>query len=1032
MEAVHGFFLPLRPRQPEAGAEERAKVVWISHRDARTSEPPMLRDIFVNERASMSHWVMLALALRDAGRIEQFETILTEMEQKLDAGDEDADEKCRGSIYAALALHNIIRVEQVQQGDEEHTKRVDLTNRYVTYCKQQPHFSWRIAMGHYHIKRFLPKRQTDELMRAREHYGAAVAMRPRSIVAAIYLANTFAMENQHQTAALYYTRALLLCKHIGILITLRKEAAQEETPEYECELRQMELQITHLEALVLFALASCKFYEGDLSAARSLAEKSLDTEETPVALRLKAAILTSSIFEVSTESDAEGSVPSAPNSGRESMFSLIQQWNEASCKAYLLDPYSPLGQLHMCDLLFRQNRITECEARLEAIAARKLSTELQAELAYKVARCAHARGDWQKAVTGYNNVLSIRAEYLPARIQLIKASIGANDLTAAREHCDYLNQYNNKTPEVLRLSAHAYIASAAEILESCRSKLFQAETNIEDIDLTCAMTNVQQDVSRLLDERLFKALGILEEALVAEPNDLRTMAYLIYCLEMLVTRGRESLGQRLREVYQRYTELQSNAMSKEMRNNDAVMALKFRDVDEAVDKFEALWAEIEDSEDTSIAIKLSVQFNLALALEDSGEYARAHKIYSTLTKEYPRYTAAWLRKSAMMFKRGDVEQAYRYLDQLNQHHERSLDPWLFKAHHLFTIGRFDECIDKLRKLFRANTAANYDAYANTLFACALIRRCSRGASGSLPPDVIHYARAGLRRPGLCNFYAANCIAVYLAHEGQLKTAYECFGILLESLATSSHMKYVANKNMGLFCAATALGNEKRTERGNFDKLRGAKAQQHLQAALTLNKLDVNTHLVYARFTYDAQRLEECVQFLETSRTIFPDDIKVLYNLVIALDAKLCKNMRNSDKLASATEVAKMLTQANFVKGASTHLISIHEEYPKMSKTHLQQIASRVTDKLIPHMESALPQLEATATAKQRTKGKHLELQLSIQHAHEAKRLEKELEKQKAREAESALSEQLLKEASEIASELMYSRSTLPPQGGGNR
>ncbi|CDR97870.1 tetratricopeptide repeat (TPR) domain containing protein, putative [Babesia bigemina] len=1032
MEAVHGFFLPLRLRPSQAGAEEQAKVVWISHRDARTSDPHKLRDIFVNERASMSHWIMLALALRDAGRVEQFETILTEMEQKLDARGAGADEKCRGSIYAALALHNITRVEQVQQGDEEHTKRVDLANRYVTYCKKQLHFSWRIAMGYYHIKRFLPKRQNNELMRAREHYGAAVSMRPRSIIAAMYLANTFAMENQFQTAALYYTRALLLCKHIGVLITLRREAAQPLNADYECELRQMELQIKHLEALVLFALASCKFYEGDLSAAKSLVEKSLETEETSVALRLKAAVLTNSIFEVSNESDAEGSVPSAPNSARESMSSLIQQWNEASCKAYMLDPYSPLGQLHMCDLLFRRNRITECEARLEAIAACKLSTELQAEVAYKVARCAHALGDWKRAVTGYNNVLAIRTEYLPARIQLIKAYIGANDLTAAREQCDYLNQYNNKTPEVLRLSAHAYIASATEILEACRSKLLQAETNLEDIDLTCAMTNVQQDVSRLLDERLFKALGILEEALVAEPNDVHTMAYLIYCLEMLVTRGRENLAYRLREVYKRYTQLHGGAMSKQMRNNDAVMALKFREFGEAVEKLDALWEEIENSEDTSIAIKLTVQFNLALALEESGQYARAHKIYSTLTKEYPRYTAAWLRKSGMMFKRGDVEQAYKYLDQLRQHHERSLDPWLFKAHHLFTMGRFDECIDRLRKLFRGNAAAGYDAYANTLFACALIKRCSRGTFGSLPTDVVHYARAGLRRPGLCNFYAANCIAVYLAHEGQLKTAYECFGILLESLATTSHMKYVAHKNMGLFCAATALGNERRTENGNFDKLRAAKAQQHLQAALSLNKLDVNNHLVYARFTYDAQRLDECIQFLETCRTLFPNNIKILYNLVIALDAKLCKNMRNSDKLASATEVNKMLTQANFVKAATAHLISIHEEYTKMSKTHLQQIAARVTEKLIPHMDSALPQLEAAATAKQRTKGKHLELQLSIQHAHEAKRLEKEMEQQRAREAESALSEQLLKEASEIASELMYSRPTLPQQSGGNR
>ncbi|ORM40470.1 RNA polymerase-associated protein CTR9 -like protein [Babesia sp. Xinjiang] len=859
----------------------------------------------------------------------------------------------------------------------------------------------------------------------------AIARRPKNIMAIIYHANICVMENQIQTAAVFYTKALLLCINFKILVALRRQRKQNETHFKVVEIQQLVLQIKHLEALIFCALASCRFCENDLKTAKTLVSKSLKIKKTPMALRLKAAIAINHMLEKPIDNGADKS-HAPPNSPREPVRSLIEQWNLAAYEAYLVDPTQPIGQLHLCEMLFRQGRIDECETKLQEITAGNIAPELLAEATYQLARCSHVKEEWQKAAKGYNKVLHMRGDYLPARINLIKASIGANDLAVAREHCDYLSKCNNKTPDVTRLIALVYIASAAEILDSCRAKLLQAEDKIADIDITCAMNSIQQDISRMLDERLFKALGFLEETIAIIPDDRLTLSYLVYCLELLVTRGREHLLTKLREAYQTYTALVVTGLPLEIRNNDAIIALRCRQFDEAVRKLTDLWNEVGAEESMPLTTKLTLQFNLALALEESGQMSKAHKIYSTLTREYPRYTDAWLRKSYMMFRRGNIENAHKYLDELKLHHKKNLDPWLCKAHQFFSIGKLEECITELKKMFRAINTASFDAYANTLLACALIKLRSRGTFGPLPKDVLHYARAGLRRPGLSNFYAANCIAIYLAHDGQLKMAYECFGILLENTNVNSHMKFIAHRNMGLLCAATSIGNERRIERGSFDKMRGAKAQQHLQAALAHNKMDLNTYIVYTRFLYDCQRFDECVQFVEMCRKIFPREIKFTYNMVIAIDAMLCKHFRNSDKLGSATEVSKMLVQASFVKTIIPYLIKIHEQYPKMSKTHLTQIATRTKEKLIPHMEGALPQLEASATERQLTKGKHLELQLSIQQAHEAKRREKELEQLRAEEAYSELSEQLLKEASEIASELMYSRAPTTSQSENNR
>ncbi|KAK1444127.1 RNA polymerase-associated protein CTR9 like protein [Babesia gibsoni] len=979
-----GFVLPLKRQQSLSVSEGAGNCLWLSQEKIIAPNIDRLRSTLKAESASLKYWILLAFSYRNGGDLEIFESLLKEAEARLDA---------------------------TSKGTE--------------------HYTWNVAMGHCHLSNIIHHHQSDEGAKAKECFQSAISSRPYSISAVIYYANMLILENNYANASVYYTRALVLCNYLETLLTICREFGNPPKNEMQCEYYQLDIQLKHIKALVIFALACCKYFTFDMDDAHTLLEASLRVKRTPQALRLRGAMAAIHLLEKHEETDVEGSHESSQSSPHVSFENMVNEWSEATCEAYLLDPSSGIGRIHLSEFLFQRGMIDECENKLSGIKRNSLPPQLHADLTYQLAKCAHAKGDMSKAFSLYGNVLNRKTDFITARVQLIKAAIGSGNLAAAREQCELLSKHNYKSFEFLRLNGLTYLFSACETMDDSREKLLKAEPIAPDIDITSTLNNIQTDVGRLVEERLYKALGALEEAKALEPEDKLSQQYYISCVELLISRGRDNLVPKLREAYIQYNKLWDTGNSVEFRNNDAVLALRSRKWNESLSKLSRLWEEIESSPEVPEPTKITVQFNLALVHDEMGNMSKAHNLYSHLTREYPRYVSAWLRKSNLAFRRGDIDTAHRYLEQLKANHRKSADAWLYKAYQFFALGRFDECIEELRKLFRTINSATFDPYANTLFACALIRRSNRGGFGKLPKEVLNFARAGLRRHSLGNFYAANCIAIYLAHEGNLKASQESFGILLENQGNNTHMKYIANRNMGLLCAAMALGNEKQTEKGIYDRLRASKAHQHLQNALVHGKLNSDLHLIYSRFLYDCQRFEECSRFLESSRLVFPHDPTYLYNLVVVVDSTIWRHMRNSEKLSSATEVSKMLVQARFILSAAKSLMGICSEYPKMSSTHLQQICTRVKEKLIPHLNATLPQLEAASADKQKSRGKHIELQMSIQQANEARQLELERERRRAEEAERLLSEQLLKEASDIASEIAMSRplpgSAEPPE-----
>ncbi|AFZ80568.1 tetratricopeptide repeat domain containing protein [Theileria equi strain WA] len=1038
-----GFCVPLHGNKEVDAIKSNGsdnRCIWISQEDITPNNLEILKTIFKSEDVSLKYWLLLAFSYRELGNFESFDALLKDAETfcNLDSTDSPLH---KGLISSALAINNLYQAEFFQHDEDRYARCVDWANHYTKKAETSSPYHFYLLKGQQYLMYGTGNAKSQERASAKSMFHMAISINPGSILPIILYANVSVMDSNFQGAMVFYMRALLICEYYTIVLERLKspefEHLLQNIPHYDIEF--LFLQLKWLKALLFFSLAACQFALGDVEKAKVLIERSISAKPLPEAHRLRYAIFAWLLTHFSDEADTEYDPKT-----------LLQNYTQSLSIAYFKDKTNPITQLQFSEFLFQRGKIAESEHILNDLKDNDLNYSLKAEIEYQLGRIAHVKEDYPTAISSYIKSIGFKSDFISPRLQLVKAASAAGDLTLAREHTDVLLQHFQKIPVVLLVSAFIYMEAARETLEHNRWEMLKLEgtnKNMHNLDTSCLFHGVQQGVSRLVDERLFKALGLLEDV-ISENKHPHILECYIRCLEILVSRGRESMCTKLRESYLLIKDsLPQSNLSFESRNNYGVMALYSKDYSEAISSFTHLLEDVEKciechsgSSQHSLdyfhytTISITVRYNLGLALEFSGNIAKAQRIYSQLTRDYPKYASPWIRRSNISFKKGDLEGANRYLEQLKKVNPGNMEPWLHRAHQLADMNMYDESIQELRRLFRVLPSSAYDPYANTLMSSIMIQRSyllansAGGVTVSFPKEAIHYAKLSLRRPALCNFYAANVIAVILAHEKHLKPAYESFGLLLESVLMTPHMKFIANKNMAVLSAAIALSvfiNDRKIDRTKFNKVRVAKAQQHFVTALSNGKMDKGIYFTYARFLFDVQKFDECISLLETARLIFPDEIRFLHNQAIAVDGMLCSYLRDSEKTSSVHEMSKMASAAKFVVSAVEHLTSGGKDSESPITTEaqskLKQVLNRVRSKVIPHISTTLPQLEKTCESRQKTREKRLQLQLTIQQAQEAKKRKQEEERLLAAQAEEALSQQLLKEASEIASELLLSK-----------
>ncbi|KAK2197051.1 bifunctional Tetratricopeptide-like helical domain superfamily/Tetratricopeptide repeat/RNA polymerase-associated protein Ctr9 [Babesia duncani] len=985
--------------------------VWISQDDCTPSNLDKLKDLFKSENVALGYWISLAYIYRNVGNADAFESLLKEAEAHNGTNSAaDAVSEIEGLLYSCLAVHEFRQSEQCCHDEKRHERHLDWANHYISKCEGFHQYGWCFAMGQYHLLLFFKTKAIEERNRAKDMFNIAMSLRPNSVIPFIYYANILVMEGHVSAAITFYLHALIIANYYNIVVE-KHSSNPKFTENIEYDL--LKGHLAYIRSLLLFGLGACKFISGDILEAKGLVEASLNIHEFSGALRLKGAI--AAFFMVSDDGEFDKN-------------NCLKTWFNSTIAAYRLDCRNIHSQLTICDLLFQKGQIDECEAYLSDIGAIE-SVTFQAIFFFIKGKCAHSRQEYVKALEFYQKAIGLRSDMNSVRLNLIKVALALENTGVAREHAEYLLlQPCSQDPNVQRTCGLLYLTLAKEAIDKGRFDLIgtESEGGLGLVDVSCLLFSVHQDVGHLIDERLFKALKLLGNATRAFPDDVYALEYHGKCLEMLIERGRGNFNPQLKQNYEALLAASTNHKL-EWTNNYAVVCIKSHDYSKAINALEKLTANVDLDTTTNKALisdprALVMMFNLAYAKEMNGNISRAQRIYSQISRNYPKYPAPWLRRSIIAFNKSDMESANRYLEQLKIMNRKSMEPWLLRAHMLISTGNYAEGINEINKMTRVINAASFDPYTNTLLSSAVIQRhVSNGNAGApLPKEALKHAKMGLKRPALCNFYAANCIAVILAHERQLKPAYESFGILLETMTLSPHMKFVACKNMAIFCAATAS----RKNDASYDRMRMTRANHHFSMAMQHGKLDKSLYIAYGRYLFDARKYEEGLLLLENARLYFPHEVIFEYNQIILLDAMLCKFLRDPDKVASYVEMTRMLAAAKYVESMANYFkVACTRDSTFTSKHYIslssvQSLANRARDTIIPHLNSALPQLEETFKERQRAKEKRLELQRTIQQAQEEKRLQEQQRQQQERQQEAELSQRLLQEASEIASELL--------------
>nr|PVC50319.1 hypothetical protein MACL_00002346 [Theileria orientalis] len=1072
-----GFGIPFSPKSQNSAHTQNdstRRCIWISQEDLTPNNLEQIKDLLKSEEVPLKYWLLLAFSYKSLGHLESLDSLLKEAEAIFNS--EEDSKRVKGTLYSSLGFHNLCQAQQFKNDDERHKRYMDWTNHYLRKTEGTSLYHFYMVKGHQSVFNYMRDKNTDHLATARSMFNMAIDQSRSAIIPLVLFGNVMVLSSNYQVASVYYLRALLKASYYLAIMNNMPDSRRTQT-ERSLELSLAHSQLVWLKAALLFALSACQFSLGNIESAKSLIEKSIALKPLAVSYRFASAIAAYQLKHF--KEDFEEDVPL-----------LLEQYSRAHLASHILDRSNAAGQLHLCEFLFHRGNLEECTRRLLDLQKTNLPYSLRAELEYQLGRVEHAKGSYSEALNRYMNALSHKNDFLSARLQLVKAAAGCGDLGLAREHCDFLLQCLQKVAVVLKVSAYVYLCSARETLETNKWDMLKMESannrSQNQLDISCTFHSVQQGMGRLIDERLFKALSLLEDLIFSangsessrnalemskftnkldakskaqrDFSDPLAMEYYIRCLEILVSRGREYLCPSLNEYYVEYFNLYKSDNDR-FKNNFGVILMYTRNYTRACAVLQALNEKLsrktegstgsgtsgaggaggptersarENMENTTLA--LTVRFNYALALEFAGQITKAQKIYSSITREYPRYTSAWLRRSIIAFQKCDHESTVRYLEQVKKIHPNSCEPYLLRSYQLGKIKSYDEAIQEIRKMFRAIPASAYDPYANTLLSSLMIKKSYRiaqttGTTLTLPKEAMQYAKTALKRPSVCNFYAANCIAVILALEKNFKASYESFLLLMESLSMTSHMKLLVNKNIGILSAAITLAmvsTDRKPDKNKLNKLKVAKTQQHFQSAISNGKMDKSLYTCYIRFLFDVQKYEECIGVLETARLIFQDDAFV-YNQIIVTDAMVCSYLRDAEKTSSLVEMINMLSCCRFITTSAEYLLEESQrgntQFSAEAYNKLKQIANRVETKMIPHITSTLPQLEKTCENKQQAREKRLQLQLSIQQAHEAKKREQEQERMKAAEAEEELSEKLLKEASEIASELLTAKPT---------
>ncbi|PFH33180.1 tetratricopeptide repeat-containing protein [Besnoitia besnoiti] len=507
------------------------------------------------------------------------------------------------------------------------------------------------------------------------------------------------------------------------------------------------------------------------------------------------------------------------------------------------------------------------------------------------------------------------------------------------------------------------------------------------------------------------------------------------------------------------------------------------------------------------ALRQLVAFNLALVLTSLGAYSSASAYLKELCGSPASSAAAhcgsakatasvsvpsaWLLRARLAAERGDVLAAKRLCEAaratgvaaaLSAFHpggarggSGSPDAALVLAEVFAGCGKIEAALAAAQRVAGLkNRAGERDPFALTFVA--VLQRLK--AKRLLQQQSIEKANAALAesryfftlslQSSLSNCHAANGLAVLLAEENLTKTALSMLRLLLECAGCNNELKATVHTNCGLLLAALAL-----TERPDIslaqdvskaDHQKLHRAFRHLMIALEASPMQKDLYLLMGRLLYDCVKFDAAVLVLQAAMQRWPNDLRVAYNLVVCMDARVCSDLRLRDKMQDPQVMrdllcmcqanVQLLTRLMHAKRSWGHLdphtlkqvrhgllppsalgslesnaarsdgrVAIApegaEELPSLQQ--LETLLLKSKDKILPHLTKSLPLIEQNWKEQRERREAQRRDQEELRRSAQEKKQQKLLQEEAEQERQLELAERLMREAKEIAATLPLKR-----------
>ncbi|KAI1716094.1 tetratricopeptide repeat domain-containing protein [Ditylenchus destructor] len=431
--------------------------------------------------------------------------------------------------------------------------------------------------------------------------------------------------------------------------------------------------------------------------------------------------------------------------------------------AYQTEPENPMVLNHLANHFFYKNDLVKTEQLAWHAFQLTDNEQMRAESCYQLARCFHKRATMDKEnetlteSTTANFDKAFRYYYQATQFnhpKFILPHFGLGQIYIHRE------EYDNA------------IASFEKVLKV-------APNNYETLSVLGSLYNFVDQ----REQKAEKARELLKKVVEMSPDDIEALIELAHLQEHVDPQGSLKLYERVADLLQNKESIE---IPPEIQNNIGALHFILGRTAEAKTHFESarnfVVTEIENHNDETRALLISITYNLGRANEALCQFDEAEKLYREVIKQRHNYLDCVLRLGCLSRDRGDTHTASLLFKEAMSSNPKHPDPWTLIGNMHMAKNELGPAQKKFEQILKLQSHDSYSlvALGNIWLETLYLSRTKEKDGLYRERAQLMFVKALKLRPK--NIWAANGIGCLLAQRGEILEARDVFSQVREATA----------------------------------------------------------------------------------------------------------------------------------------------------------------------------------------------------------------------------------------------------------